>query len=45
MADFNDILKEIDKAISRFNKSIPNAQKKMYQELVVELKRLDLKGL
>jgi hypothetical protein len=44
MADFNDILKEIDKAISRFNKSIPNAQKKMYQELVVELKRLDLKG-
>lgn len=44
MADFNDILKEIDRAIAGFNKSIPYAQKAMYQELVVELKRLDLNG-
>lgn len=44
MADFNDILKEIDRAITSFNKGIPAAQKAMYQELVTELRRLDLKG-
>jgi hypothetical protein len=44
MADFNDILKEIDGAITSFNKGIPAAQKAMYQELVTELRRLDLKG-
>lgn len=42
--DFNDILKEIDRSINRFNKGIPEAQKAMYQELVSELRRLDLKG-
>jgi hypothetical protein len=44
LADFNDILKEIDGSISRFNKNIPSTQKAMYQELVSELRRLDLKG-
>lgn len=44
MADFNDILKEIDGAIKSFNKGIPAAQKAMYQELVTELRRLDLNG-
>lgn len=44
MAEFNDILKEIDQAISRFNKGIPAAQKAMYQELALELRRLDLDG-
>lgn len=44
MPDFNDILKEIDRSISRFNKNIPSTQKAMYQELVSELRRLDLNG-
>jgi hypothetical protein len=44
MADFNDILKEIDRSINRFNKNIPSTQKAMYQELVSELRRLDLNG-
>jgi hypothetical protein len=44
MAEFNDILKEIEGSIKSFNKGIPAAQKKMYQELVVELRRLDLNG-
>jgi hypothetical protein len=44
MADFSDILKEIDRSITGFNKRIPAAQKAMYQELVLELKRLDLNG-
>lgn len=44
MADFNDILKEIDGAIKSFNKGIPAAQKAMYQELAKELRRLDLNG-
>lgn len=44
MADFNDILKEIDRAITGFNKGIPAAQKAMYQELASELRRLDLNG-
>lgn len=44
MAEFSDILKEIDRAINSFNKGIPSSQKKMYEELVLELKRLDLNG-
>jgi hypothetical protein len=44
MAEFSDILKEIESSIKSFNKGIPAAQKKMYQELVTELRRLDLKG-
>jgi hypothetical protein len=44
MPEFSDILKEIDRAINRFNKRIPAAQKAMYNELVGELKRLDLNG-
>jgi hypothetical protein len=44
MADFNDILKEIEGSIKSFNKGIPAAQKAMYQELAKELRRLDLTG-
>lgn len=44
MADFNSILKEIDSAIAGFNKRIPSAQKDIYNELVRELRRLDLSG-
>jgi hypothetical protein len=44
MTDFSDILKEIDLSIRRFNKRIPASQKAMYDELVTELRRLDLKG-
>lgn len=44
MASFNDILKEIESAIKSFNKGIPAAQKAMYQELALELRRLDLDG-
>lgn len=44
MPQFNDIIKEIDQAIEKFNKKIPAAQKAMYNELVGELKRLDLNG-
>jgi len=44
VAEFKDILSEIDKAITSFNKGIPASQRAMYQELVVELKRLDLSG-
>lgn len=44
MPEFSDILKEIDRSITRFNKRIPSAQKAMYDELVTELRRLDLKG-
>jgi len=44
MAGFNDILKEIESAIKSFNKGIPAAQKAMYQELALELRRLDLDG-
>lgn len=44
MADFNDILKEIDGAIERFNNGIPAAQRKMYEEITMELRRLDLSG-
>jgi len=44
MADFNDILKEIDGAIKSFNKGMLAAQKAMYQELSSELRRLDLNG-
>lgn len=44
MPDFSDILKEIDRSINLFNKRIPSTQKDMYNELVSELRRLDIKG-
>lgn len=41
MPDFSDILKTIDKAIEKFNSKIPAAQKRMYDGIADELKRLD----
>lgn len=40
----NKILKEISKALSKFDKSIPKLQSKLYKEMIIEIKRLDLKG-
>jgi len=39
--DFSDILKSIDEAIEKFNSKIPAAQKRMYEGITDELKRLD----
>ena len=44
MADFNDIIKQIKKSLSSFDKSIPALQSKLYKELITEIKRLDIKG-
>ena len=41
MPDFSDILKSIDEAIEKFNSKIPAAQKRMYEGITDELKRLD----
>lgn len=41
MPDFSDILKTIDQAIEKFNSKIPAAQKRMYEGIADELKRLD----
>lgn len=41
MPDFSDILKTIDQAIEKFNSKIPAAQKRMYDGIAEELKRLD----
>lgn len=43
MAEYSDILKEIERAIEKFNKGIPSAQKGMYDDIVEQLRRLDLK--
>lgn len=40
----NAILKEITTALSKFDKSIPMLQSKLYNEMIVQIKRLDLKG-
>lgn len=41
MPDFSDILKKIDKAIEKFNSKIPAAQKRAFDGIAEELKRLD----
>lgn len=41
MPDFTDILKQIDKAIEKFNSKIPAAQKRAFEGIADELKRLD----
>lgn len=41
---FNNITKEADRAIKVFNENIPAIQRATYEELVLELKRLDLSG-
>jgi len=44
MADFNKIVREIKRSLSGFDKSIPKLQSKLFKDLIVEIKRLDLKG-
>lgn len=41
MPDFSDILKHIDKSIEKFIDKIPAAQKRMFDGIAEELKRLD----
>lgn len=41
MPDFSDIIKHIDDAIEKFNSKIPAAQKRMFEGIADELKRLD----
>jgi len=41
---FNDISKEINKALEKFDKSIPGLQSELYKEMVNQIKRLDLDG-
>jgi hypothetical protein len=40
---YNDILKEIEQAIEKFNKGIPASQRAMYDDITDQLRRLDLK--
>lgn len=42
MPEYIDILKAIDEAVEKFNDKIPAAQKRMYDGIVEELKRLDI---
>lgn len=44
MPDFPDILKTIDAAIEKFNKKIPAAQRRAFEGIADELKRLDTKN-
>lgn len=41
---FNDIIKEITKALKGFDKSIPGLQDQLYKEMLEQVKRLDVKG-
>jgi hypothetical protein len=40
---YNDILKEIERSIEKFNKGIPASQRAMYDDITEQLRRLDLK--
>lgn len=42
MATYNAILKEIRKAVSKFNRNIPKAQRDMFDAISEEITRLDL---
>lgn len=44
MADFRDITKAIEKALNKFDKSIPGLQSDLYKEMLTQIKRLDLDG-
>lgn len=44
MPEYIDILKAIDKAVEKFNAKIPSAQKRMFDGIAEELKRLDTKS-
>lgn len=41
---YEDIIKEVEKSIKKFNKKIPASQKVMYDGIIQELHRLDLSG-
>lgn len=41
MPDFSDIIKTIDRAVEKFNSKIPAAQKRAFEGIAEELKRLD----
>lgn len=42
--NYNDILRVIKKSLSKFDKSIPALQDKLFKEMLTEIKRLDTKG-
>jgi hypothetical protein len=42
--NYNDIIKVIKESLSKFDKSIPELQEKLYREMLSEIKRLDTKG-
>jgi len=44
MPNFNDIVSTIKKSLSKFDKSIPDLQDKLFKEMLTEIKRLDTKG-
>jgi hypothetical protein len=44
MATFKQIIETIDKAVKKFNKNIPAAQRGIYEALQEELRKLDLNG-
>lgn len=44
MSNYNDILKRIDAAIEQFNKRIHRIQRSIFEEIELEIKRLDLSG-
>ncbi len=44
MADVDDIVKLLSKGIEKFNKKIPSLQRRLLDEVLLELKDLDLKG-
>jgi len=41
---YNDIIKTITKALKGFDKSIPGLQGKLYDEMIEQIKRLDIKN-
>lgn len=44
MTKFSDIIKRIDKAVARFNKKIPAAQRSMFDAVMEEVSKLDTQG-
>lgn len=42
MATYNEIIEKIEEAVAKFNKKIPAAQRSMYEEIQLELRRLDV---
>lgn len=44
MPDFNKIIREIKRSLSKFDKSIPALQSVLYKEMIQQIKRLETKG-